>query len=82
MQARLGLPALRSLHDRLLAPLAIVWVDELLHHAALAALLGAGRRRVSLVDWVSFEVMRRGGIDTALAFDPDFADQGFAVLPG
>jgi predicted nucleic acid-binding protein len=81
VQARLGLPALRSLHDRLLAPLTIVWVDEPLHDTALAALLGAGRRHVSLVDWVSFELMRKRGIETALAFDPDFADQGFALLP-
>jgi predicted nucleic acid-binding protein len=25
--------------------------------------------------------MRQRGIETALAFDPDFADQGFALLP-
>jgi predicted nucleic acid-binding protein len=81
-QARLGVQALRSLHESLLAPVAIEWVDERLHRAATTSLLAAGRRNVSLVDWVSFELMRRRGIDTALAFDPDFADQGFAVVPG
>jgi predicted nucleic acid-binding protein len=39
------------------------------------------RRRTSLVDWVSFEVMRRRGIETAFAFDRDFATAGFAVVP-
>lgn len=33
------------------------------------------------VDLVSFEVMRRLGIDEAFAFDDDFAAAGFRVLP-
>ena len=39
-------------------------------------------RDVSLVDWTSFEVMRRLGIEQAFAFNDDFAAQGFGVLPG
>ena len=35
-------------------------------------------RRPSLVDWVSFEVMRRRGLD--VAFDRDFAARGFDVV--
>jgi hypothetical protein len=52
------------------------WVDEPLHRAALAAHRGTGAS-VSLVDNVSFEVMRREGIDQAFAFDADFEAQGF-----
>lgn len=43
-------------------------------------MLAAGRR-VSLVDWTSFLVMRRRGITTAFAFDADFAAEGFQVTP-
>jgi predicted nucleic acid-binding protein len=36
---------------------------------------------VTLVDLVSFEVMRRLQIETAFAFDRDFARHGFALVP-
>jgi len=39
-----------------------------------------GRRDVSLVDYTTFEVMRREGIRQAFAFDPHFAEAGFACL--
>ncbi len=47
----------------------------------MAALCAAGRRRLSLVDCTSFEVMRRHGIEEALALDDDFARQGFGLHP-
>jgi predicted nucleic acid-binding protein len=43
----------------------------------VAALLAAATSDVSLVDWTSFELMRRKGIETALTFDDDFERQGF-----
>ena len=52
-----------------------------LHERAVAALLTAGDRDLSLVDCVSFEVMRRSGLDTAFAFDEGFTKQGFRVTP-
>jgi predicted nucleic acid-binding protein len=61
--------------------LQIVWVDAELHARGTAALLAAGRRRLSLVDCVSFEVMRSAGIDTAFAIDRHFVEQGFARIP-
>jgi predicted nucleic acid-binding protein len=69
----------RDLHNRLLPAIDVVWVDEQTHARALSALLAAGR--ISFVDWVSFEVMRLLGIDTAFAFDRDFVRQGFALVP-
>lgn len=80
VQRRLGLAALRSLHDDLLVPVEVVWIDEVLHGRAVSALLAAGRRNVSLVDWTSFELMRGRAIGDALAFDRDFVDQGFALF--
>lgn len=80
-QRRLGLQAVRSLVDDLLPLLEIAWVDEPLHAEAREGLLAAGRRTVSLVDWVSFLVMRRHGVRRAFTFDQDFAAEGFEVLP-
>lgn len=81
VQRRLSPAAVRDLHHSLMAPVGVVWVDELLHRSAVTALLAGARRRVSLVDWVSFELMRRQGIERAFAFDEDFAAQGFELVP-
>lgn len=80
VQRRLGMSALRDLHDNLLEVIQIVWVDEALHSGAVSAMLAAGRRGVSLVDWTSFELMRKRSVELALAFDSDFADQGFTLF--
>ncbi|MEW5990805.1 MAG: PIN domain-containing protein [Chloroflexota bacterium] len=73
---KLGNAAVERLVSELLPRLTTIWVDESLHGAALAALT-AGTGSISLVDRVSFEVMRREGIDQAFAFDADFEAQGF-----
>lgn len=80
LQRRHGLAAVHALVDDVLPVAQLVWVDEPLHNEAQAALF-AGPPRYSLVDWTSFLVMRRLGIDTAFAFDADFAAQGFRVIP-
>ena len=80
-QRRLGLAAVRLLHHDVMPALRVVWIDEATHAAAVAALLAAERRALSLADWVSFEVMRRRRIETAFAFDRDFEAHGFAVVP-
>ena len=82
VQSRLGLEALRGLAGVIVPLLQPLWIDEELHEAALAALLVAGKRRLSLVDCTSFELMRRHGIRDVLALDADFARQGFRLLPG
>lgn len=82
VQRRLGLPALRDLHERLLPLIDVIWVDDRIHQRAVTALLAAARRDVSLVDWTSFEVMRSMAITRAFAFDDDFIDQGFELLDG
>ncbi len=73
---RLGPEAMRRLVDSLLPVLDTIWVDEAHHRAALVAHRFTGVK-VSLVDQVSFAVMRGHGIDNALAFDADFQAQGF-----
>ena len=81
VQSRLGVDATRALDQDLLPALAVIWLDEDIHRAAVSALLTAGRRQLSLVDCASFETMRRHGITTALTLDSHFAEQGFDVLP-
>jgi predicted nucleic acid-binding protein len=81
VQRRLGLEVLRRFVDDRLPLVEIAWVDEALHGEAREALLAAGRRNVSLVDWTSFLVMRRLGVRQAFSFDPDFGVEGFEVLP-
>ncbi len=78
---RLGPATARALLEDLLPALHTRWVDEELHRAALSAFLAAVRRRTSLVDWVSFEVMRREAIREAFTFDRDFSVQGFTIVP-
>ena len=81
IQRRLGMEAVRTLVADLLGVVTVHWIDEVVHTAAMGHYLSEGRRRLSLVDCTSFEVMRRLGIDHAFAFDPHFAEQGFACRP-
>jgi predicted nucleic acid-binding protein len=80
LQRRVGLDAVRRLVDGILPVVEIAWVDRELHDRAVGVMLASGRRTVSLVDHVSFILMRDRHIRTAFAFDRDFADQGFEVL--
>jgi predicted nucleic acid-binding protein len=80
LQNRLGMPAVRAFQD-IIAPLvAVEWADFSVHRAGVSALLVANRRQLSLVDCVSFEVMRSLGLTTAFAFDRHFGEQGFLLV--
>ncbi|MGH2409319.1 MAG: type II toxin-antitoxin system VapC family toxin [Chloroflexota bacterium] len=82
IQRRLGMQAAREFHADFAPLLTVSWVDSQRHTRAMDALLVAGRRDLSLVDCVSFEVMRAMAVDTAFAFDGHFAQQGFTCIPG
>lgn len=81
VQHRLGMKAVSLLFMDVAPVLSVQWVNEADHRAAVAALLAAGRRKLSLVDCTSFQVMRRLGQTTALAFDRHFKQQGFTTVP-
>jgi predicted nucleic acid-binding protein len=72
---------LRALHHDLLPVVRVAWVDEATHDLAIAMVLAANRRALSLVDAASFHVMRRLGLTVAFAFDPHFGEQGFGAVP-
>ena len=81
LQNRIGLEPVRDLVETVLPLVEIHWVSESLHQAAMARLLRSDRRRLSLVDCVSFEFMLAQGIRDTLALDPHFADEGFRLVP-
>ena len=76
IERRLGRDAAAVLVDRLLPALTTVWVDQSAHTAAVEAWRG-GTGGTSLVDHMSFLVMRTMGVDVAFAFDTDFEAHGF-----
>lgn len=80
-QRRFGLPAAAEVAMNFTPLLSVIWVDEAMHAKGVSALLTANRRDLSLVDCVSFDVMRRLGIARAFTLDRHYADQGFACLP-
>ena len=81
IQNRLGMQAARVFWEDVIPVLIVEWVNEDLHKAAMAAFLTAGRRRLSLVDCVSFEIIRKFGGITAFAFDTHFREQDFNCIP-
>jgi uncharacterized protein len=83
VQSRLGMAPAGEITNRIQPAAAVVWVDERLHELGASAMLGSGRRGLSLVDCVSFEIMRRHAIPSALSFDKHFTERGYPlpVLP-
>ena len=81
IQRRLGMAAVRTLDEDILPLVRVLWIGESDHRSAVTAFLTVGRRELSLVDCVSFLVMRRQDIRVAFAFDQDFQAQGFDTLP-
>lgn len=80
-QNRLGRKAVHTFHEDFLPALEVRWIDAAAHTLAMAALLAARRKNVTLVDFASFSVMRQVGSRVAFAFDRHFAEERFA-FPG
>jgi predicted nucleic acid-binding protein len=59
-----------------------VWVDEALHHAAMALLQARPDKSYSLCDAISFVLMRERGLQEALTTDHHFEQEGFRKLLG
>lgn len=81
VQNRLGMEAIQTFNDDVLPLINIDWVEETIHKAGVSALLVASRKKLSMVDCVSFETMRRLEITKVFAFDPHFAEQNFQCIP-
>ena len=81
LQSRLGLDAVRGFQEDVVPLVHVEFITSELHRSGIAALVSASRRTLSLVDCVSFEVMRYSGLKTAFTFDSHFKEQGFSVIP-
>lgn len=77
VQNRLGNEAVRVLLDDVLSVIELLFVEPGIHRAAAASMIAARRRKLSLVDCVSLELMRRDGIEMAFSFDRHFQQFGF-----
>jgi uncharacterized protein len=81
IQNRLGLRAVRDFQEAFMPIIRVEYVDLDLHRAGVSALLAASRRNLSLVDCISFEMMRSLGIKNVFTFDLHFKEQGFSIIP-
>jgi uncharacterized protein len=81
VQNRFGMKAVKLFQEDIVPVLRIEWIDSTVHHAAMGVMLAAERKKLSLVDCVSFETMRLLGITTAFTVDKHFKAQGFICLP-
>ena len=81
VQNRLGMKAIKLFQEDIVPVLRIEWIDKVVHRAAMGVMLAADRKKLSLVDCVSFETMRLLGVTTAFTLDKHFKEQGFICLP-
>jgi predicted nucleic acid-binding protein len=81
LQGRIGMEAVRGFQEDVYPLLYLEVVTPRIPRLGTAALLSSSRRRLSLVDCISFEVMRETGIKRVLTFDSHFIEQGFEVFP-
>lgn len=79
LQHRLGMAAVRVFQEEIMPLLQIDWISEERHRGGMEALLAAGRKKLSLVDCVSFQTMRENGVRSAFCFDTHFREQGFTT---
>ncbi len=80
VQNRLGVEAVRTLQEDILSMIMVEWVNEVTHKAGVTGVLTAMRKKLSLVDCINFDIMRKLGIKKVFAFDPHFKEQGFISI--
>ena len=80
LQSRIGLQAVSGFQLKFLPLLDVIWADGEWHNRAVQRLLSQGRRNLSLVDCLSFEIMESLDIKRAFSFDKHFREHGFEVI--
>ncbi|HEY2017126.1 MAG TPA: PIN domain-containing protein [Bryobacteraceae bacterium] len=81
LQNRIGPAALRAFTDDLGPLFQVDWITSQRHQSGVEAVLTAARKKLSVVDCVSFQTMREYGVRTAFCFDRHFREQGFEIVP-
>ncbi len=77
---RLGLPALSTFHEDVVPLLEVVRISEAKHFATVEAVMATSRRKLSIVDRVSFQTMREHAIRRVFCFDSHFREQSFGFV--
>jgi predicted nucleic acid-binding protein len=80
IKSRLGGDAVAAFREHFAPLVEVLTVDEAAHERALDRMVTDESDALSLVDAVSFVVMREQKIERAFAFDGDFAAEGFETL--
>jgi hypothetical protein len=57
LQSRIGLSSVNDFNTKILPLLEIVWVDDKWHANVIQRFLAQSKRDISLVHWLSFEIM-------------------------
>jgi uncharacterized protein len=79
LQKRFGTEAVRLFTGSIQPLVNIIWVEEQIHNLGLSILKSVNKHDLSLVDCVSFEIMRQMNIEEVFTFDNHFSEQGFKV---
>ncbi len=80
LQSRIGIEAVRVFQNDVVPLVMTEFVTPELHAIGVATLLAASKRKLSLVDCISFEIVRSLGLESVFAFDSHFRTYGFRML--
>jgi uncharacterized protein len=81
VQRRLQPAAVAAFFDELLAPVKVIWVDERLHEAAVAAMLVRPDKTLTLSDWITYRIARQHHAVGVVSVDDRFKFLGLAQVP-
>jgi len=77
---RMGPDSVLRFRESFAPLLEVSWIDQRLHESGLDLLVERGWKGLSLVDAVSFVVMKEQRLDEVFAYDRHFEREGFKTL--
>lgn len=81
LHSRSGTEAVRRFVNAMVPAMKTVWLDQTSHDQAVILMLDSpGKSGPSLVDCVSFEVIRRCRIKDVFVYDRHFENRGFNIV--
>ena len=82
LQKRIGFEAASLWYKDILGVLDVLWVNARTHQLAYELWLNLGRRRLSLVDCVSYITINQLRVEQVFCFKASYADRGYIMVPG
>jgi predicted nucleic acid-binding protein len=79
LQRRIGLEPVHEFNAKIFPLLEVVWIDKQWYWKGIQRVFSHGKRDLSLVDCISFEIMESRDISMAFTFDKHFSDYGFTI---